>query len=477
MVREIISIDVGQCGIQIGQKLWKQYITEHEILFGNDNNAEQKYNETNSSSKNTTNDSSTSFQTLFEETKDNIYIARNLMVDLEPNVIDDTKSLSYSSIFNPSFLINGKEDAANNFARGMYSIGSEIIDSVMEAFRKSSEKCDNLQGFIMNHSNCGGTGSGLGCLILQRLHEDYRKKSNISFTVYPSEHLSTSPVEVYNALLSHHYFTDHTNVTTVLDNASLYGICQRNLDIKRPDYTNINKLIAKCVSSITCGLRFKGELNNSLDAFQTNLVPFPKIHFMLSSMAPVSTETKLESINADIKNITSLALEPESMLVEFDNYDPDECYWMAMSLQFRGNVNVTEVNDIPQWLKKERKALFVDWQPNGCKIGITDKPPAIMDDDDMGYYDKHVTMIGNHYGIFWKFQDRIRRPCDLMYSQRAFVHWYVGEGMEEGEFEEARESVGWIQHDYNDAMGYGPATDSEAEEYDEDDITDDDENA
>ncbi len=36
----------------------------------------------------------------------------------------------------------------------------------------------------------------------------------------------------------------------------------------------------------------------------------------------------------------------------------------------------------------------------------------------------------------------------MMYSQRAFVHWYIEEGMEEGEFAEAREDSGFLEMDY-----------------------------
>ena len=110
----------------------------------------------------------------------------------------------------PEFLLNGKEDAANNFARGHYTVGKEIIDSVSDRLRKLVDNCDNVQGFIVNHSVGGGTGSGLGALILERCAVDYRKKSKLGYEVYPSPNLSTCIVEPYNALLSTHWLLDHT---------------------------------------------------------------------------------------------------------------------------------------------------------------------------------------------------------------------------------------------------------------------------
>ena len=70
-----------------------------------------------------------------------------------------------------------------------------------------------MQGFVVNHSVGGGTGSGLGALVLERCAVDYRKKSKLGFEVYPSPNLSTCIVEPYNALLSTHWLLDHTGMS------------------------------------------------------------------------------------------------------------------------------------------------------------------------------------------------------------------------------------------------------------------------
>merc|ERR1712190_559526 len=189
----------------------------------------------------------------------------------------------------------GKEDAANNFARGHYTVGKEMIDKVNERLRKLVDNCDNVQGFVGNHSVGGGTGSGLGALILERIAVDYRKKSKLGFEVYPSPTISTCVVEPYNGLLSTHWLLDHTDVSLVLDNEAIYHICQKKLDIKKPSYEHLNRIIAKVVSSMTAALRFDGELNVDMNEFQTNLVPFPRLHFMTTSLAPIVSNKKAET--------------------------------------------------------------------------------------------------------------------------------------------------------------------------------------
>lgn len=83
-------------------------------------------------------------------------------------------------------MITGKEDAANNYARGHYSIGKEIIDVVMERLYKLAEQCCGLQGFFVFHSFGGGTGSGFTSLLMQKLSQDFGKKSKLEFVVYPA---------------------------------------------------------------------------------------------------------------------------------------------------------------------------------------------------------------------------------------------------------------------------------------------------
>jgi tubulin alpha len=96
-------------------------------------------------------------------------------------------------------------------ARGHYTVGKELIDPVMDKVRRLADNCSGLQGFFVFHSFGGGTGSGFGALLLERLSTDYGKKSKLEFCVYPAPQMSSSIVEPYNSVLTTHTTLEHSD--------------------------------------------------------------------------------------------------------------------------------------------------------------------------------------------------------------------------------------------------------------------------
>eukprot|EP00439_Symbiodinium_sp_Y106_P015521 s2429_g2.t1 len=392
------------------------------------------------------------FNTFFSETGAGKHVPRCVMVDLEPTVVDEVRTGTYRQLFHPEQLISGKdferspahrhgEDAANNFARGHYTIGKEIVDLVLDRIRKLADNCTGLQGFCVYNACGGGTGSGLGCLMLERLSVDYGKKSKISFTVWCCPQVATAVVEPYNTVLCVHSLLEHTDVTIMYDNEALYDICRRNpwfsnLDIERPTYTNLNRLIAQIISSLTASLRFDGALNVDITEFQTNLVPYPRIHFMLTSYAPVISAEKAYHEQLSVAEITMSVFEPASMMVKCD---PRHGKYMACCMMYRGDVVPKDVNAAVATIKTKRTIQFVDWCPTGFKCGINYQPPTVVPGGDLAKVMRACCMISNSTAIAEVFS-RIDHKFDLMYSKRAFVHHYdyeeVGIETAEGEGEE-----------------------------------------
>ncbi|KAK8748359.1 hypothetical protein OTU49_016096 [Cherax quadricarinatus] len=336
-----------------------------------------------------------SFNTFFSETSSGKHVPRAVFVDLEPSVVDEVRAGTYRQLFHPEQLITGKEDAANNYARGHYTIGKEIVDLVLDRLRKIADMCTGLQGFLIFHSFGGGTGSGFTSLLMERLSVDYGKKSKLEFSVYPAPQVATAVVEPYNSILTTHTTLEHSDCAFMVDNEAIYDICRRNLDIERPSYTNLNRLIGQIVSSITASLRFDGALNVDLTEFQTNLVPYPRIHFPLVTYAPVISAEKAYHEQLSVSEITNACFEPAN------------------------------------------------------QVGINYQPPTIVPGGDLAKVSRAVCMLSNTTAIAEAWA-RLDHKFDLMYAKRAFVHWYVGEGMEEGEFSEAREDLAALEKDYEE---------------------------
>eukprot|EP01068_Selenidium_serpulae_P007457 Selendium_serpulae@DN4715_c0_g1_i1.p1 len=250
-MREIVHVQAGQCGNQIGSKFWEVCSDEHGIdptgAYTGDSDLQLER-----------------INVFYNEATGGRYVPRAILMDLEPGTMDSVRAGPFGQLFRPDNFVFGQSGAGNNWAKGHYTEGAELIDTVLDVVRKESEGCDCLQGFQVTHSLGGGTGSGMGTLLISKVREEYPDRIMETFSVFPSPKVSDTVVEPYNATLSVHQLVENSDAVQVIDNEALYDICFRTLKLASPTYGDLNHLVSVAMSGVTCCLRFPGQLNSDL---------------------------------------------------------------------------------------------------------------------------------------------------------------------------------------------------------------------
>merc|ERR1719451_49368 len=332
--------------------------------------------------------------------------------------MDSVRAGPFGQLFRPDNFVFGQTGAGNNWAKGHYTEGAELIDSVLDVVRKEAESCDCLQGFQLCHSLGGGTGSGMGTLLISKIREEYPDRMMCTFSVFPSPKVSDTVVEPYNATLSVHQLVENADEVMVIDNEALYDICFRTLKLTTPTYGDLNHLVSAAISGITCCLRFPGQQNCAL------------------------TVPELTQQMFDAKNMMCAA-------------DPRHGRYLTAASLFRGRMSAKEVDEQMLNVQNKNSSYFIEWIPQNIKASVCDIPPKGLK--------MAVAFVGNTTAIQEMFK-RVAEYFTAMFRRKAFLHWYTGEGMDEMEFTEAESNMNDLVSEYQQ---YQDATAEDEGEFDE----------
>ncbi|XP_059176112.1 tubulin beta-4A chain-like [Physella acuta] len=415
-MREIVHLQLGGCGNHIGSKFWEVASDEHGVdptgtFHGESDLQLERIN------------------VYYNEATGGKFVPRAILVDLEPGVLDSVRGGPFGQIFRPDNFVFGKFGCSNNWAKGFFTDGAELANTICDIARREAESCDCLQGFQMVHALGGGTGGGLGCLLLLRLKEEFPDRMFCSFAVLPSPKVSEVVVEPYNAILSLNTIMSCTEHTYMLDNEALYDICYRTLKLSAPAYGDLNHLVSCVMSGITTSFRFPGQLNGDLRKLAVNMVPFPRLHFFVPGFVPLTARGNQPYKSISVPELTQQMWDAKNMMCAID---PRHGRYLTAAAVFRGRMSTKEVDEQMLNVQTKNSSYFIEWVPNNVKTIICDIPPRGLR--------MAATFIGNTTAI----QEVIRRIGDQFHSllaRRAFLHWYTGEGMEESDFVQAQESM------------------------------------
>lgn len=418
-MREIIQLQVGQCGNQIGTKFWGTLLSEHDL---------DPTGATLPSSR------SPPPSAFFSELAPGKFRPRAILVDLDPGIVDAVLSGPLGKLFPQSAAIRGSTGAGNNFAKGMYADGPEILDTIMDAVMTEAEKADKLEGFQITHALGGGTGSGLGALLINKLQEQFADKMLQVFSVLPSPKVSDTVVEPYNAVLCLHYLIESSNcVVHCLDNEAILGILLRQVGVQSPTYSGMNEIIAASMSGITSPMRFLpvGGLNASILKLAINLIPFSKLHFMTSCPVPICSGHGLPPTAAEL---AAQMFQPENYL---SGMDVTRGKMLGGSAIFRGaTVNRSEAErEAQRWASQHAAG----WIPDQFKVCFCPQGGSTGGNS--------AVMCANNTAIAESF-NRIYTQFGAMFRRKAFLSWYTGEGMDETQFDDTHSELADLISEY-----------------------------
>mmetsp|Transcript_60472 Transcript_60472/g.153672 ORF Transcript_60472/g.153672 Transcript_60472/m.153672 type:complete len:468 (+) Transcript_60472:77-1480(+) len=436
MPREIITLQVGQCGNQIGSEFWKQLCAEHGI---NQRGILEDYATAGDDRK----------DVFFYQADDEHYIPRALLVDMEPRVINMIQNSEYRELYNPENIFISKDGggAGNNWAKG-FAQAEKVQEEIFEMIDREADGSDSLEGFVLIHSIAGGTGSGVGSYLLENINDRYPKKLIQTYSVFPMLSADTSDVVVqpYNSVLTLKRLTLNADCVVVLDNTALNRIAMDRLKLPNPTFAQINSLVSTVMAASTTTLRYPGYMNNDLIGMLASLIPTPRCHFLMTGYTPLTLDSQTATIRkTTVLDVMRRLLHTKNIMVSCSTR---RGVYVSILNIIQGDVDPTQVHKSLQRIRERKLAKFIKWGPASIQVALSRQSPYIQHAHKV-----NGLMMANHTAICQLF-DRCIKQYDKLRSRNAFLDNYRQEPMfaeNLDEFDDAKEVVMSLSDEYKAA--------------------------
>jgi len=426
MPREIITLQVGQCGNQIGMEFWKQLCKEHGI---DEEGIVQEHSMNGDDRK----------DVFFYQADDDHYIPRAILIDLEPKVIKGIiQNSPYSRLYNHENIFISKEGggAGNNWAKG-YSEGDKFQDDIMEMIDREADGSDSLEGFILTHSINGGTGSGFGSYIIERLTDRFPKKLIQTYSVFPNQKEYDIVVTPYNSVLTLKRLILNADCVIVLDNTALNSIAVDRIKISSPTMNQLNSLISTVMSASTTTLRYPGYMNNDLISLIAPLVPTPRCHFLMTGYTPITLDNKVSMIRkTTVLDVMRRLLQSKNIMV---HGGAKKGLYISLLNIIQGDVDPTQVHKALQRIRERKLANFIPWGPASIQVALSKKSPYIETPHKVS-----GLMLANHTSIAMLMSGIVDSYSQL-FKKKAFLDNYRKEDIFKDSLDEFNDSLDVIQ--------------------------------
>jgi len=333
---------------------------------------------------------------------------------------------------------------------------------------READNGDSLEGFVLCHSIAGGTGSGMGSNILEKLNDRFPKKLIQTYSVFPmTNEVADVVVQPYNSVLTLKRLTENADCTVVLDNTALNRIATERLKKQTPTLAELNQLVSTIMSGSTSTLRYPGYMNNDLISLISSLIPTPRLHFLISAYTPLTSDnTESEVRKTTVLDVMRRLLQPKNAMVTTAPRDKNltHCYVSILNI-IQGEVDPSEVHKSLMRIRERKLAEFIPWGPASIQVALSKKSPYITTQHRVS-----GLMLANHTGISSLF-DRICDHYDKLIKREAFVENFRRLPMFKDnldEFNDSREVVQQLMDEYRaatrkDYINFGNTQTAQAE--------------
>ncbi|KAI3730075.1 hypothetical protein L6452_18751 [Arctium lappa] len=441
MPREIITLQVGQCGNQIGMEFWKQLCLEHGI--SKDGILEEYATQGSAGDRK---------DVFFYQADDQHYIPRALLMDLEPRVINGIQAGDYRDLYNHEniFISDDGGGAGNNWASG-YDQGKHFEEDLMDMIDREADGSDSLEGFVLCHSIAGGTGSGMGSYLLETLNDHYSKKLLQTYSVFPNQNeTSDVVVQPYNSLLTLKRLTLNADCVVVLDNTALNRIAVERLHIQNPTVSETNSLVSTVMSASTTTLRYPGYMNNDLVGLLASLIPTPRCHFLMTGYTPLTVDRQANMIRKttvlDVMRRLLQARTTKNIMVSCNarSKQANLAKYISILNIIQGEVDPTKVHESLQRIRERKLVNFIEWGPASIQVALSRKSPYVRTAHRVS-----GLMLASYTGIRHLFSKCLSQ-YSLLRKRQAFLDKYKSFPMfaDLSEFDESKDLLDSLVDEY-----------------------------
>uniref|UniRef100_UPI0037E73AD1 tubulin delta chain isoform X2 n=1 Tax=Semicossyphus pulcher TaxID=241346 RepID=UPI0037E73AD1 len=423
----VVTVQLGQCGNQVGHELF-------DIICSDAQERQRRVYST------------ASCERFFHQTAHGELVARAVLVDMEPKVINQSICKAAKSgrwRYGETSHFSQKQGSGNNWANGYCVHGPRHREGVEELVRREVERCDKLAGLMAMMSVAGGTGSGVGTYITRCLRDIYPKSFILNHLTWP---YGTGEVIVqnYNSVLTLAHLYQLSDAILVHENDTVHRICSQLLNIKHISFSDVNRVIAHQLGSIlqptlttdSHGIYSRNPLGELVSALachpEYKLLSVSTIPQMLSSSIAYSTF----SWPGLLKHLRQMLISNSKMEegIDWQVHLPAESERtrsltgpsfntsLANLLILRGkDVYSAETGSF------EDPALYTSWLSSEEALNVWKSPVPF------NKYEKSATLVSNSQALLRPLDNMVGKAWN-MFASRAYIHQYIKFGITEEDF-------------------------------------------